>query len=155
MIIKENANDVLKNFVEAEKVIRIYDALKVGLEKDNLVIIDTFLQNLLNQLFLEVAKTVELEDSDIKDNNPKTESVKKFIKGEDKRFGVGLDLVCNKKLWFYFLGLSVNENDNAIKFFEDKELEYSSNDEIKSVYNTMIEGLNKFYSSDVLVSIEL
>ena len=84
MIIKENANDVLKNFVEAEKVIRIYDALKVGLEKDNLVIIDTFLQNLLNQLFLEVAKTVELEDSDIKDNNPKTESVKKFIKGEER-----------------------------------------------------------------------
>lgn len=160
MIIKENANDVLKNFVEAEKVIRIYDALKVGLEKDNLVIIDTFLQNLLNQLFLEVAKTIELEDSDIKDNNPKTESVKKFIKGEDKRFGVGLDLVCNyilknKKLWFNFQGLSVNENANAIKFFEDKELEYSSNDEIKSVYNTMIEGLNKFYSSNVLVSIEL
>ena len=47
------------------------------------------------------------------------------------------------------------KNANAIKFFEDKELEYSSNDEIKSVYNTMIEGLNKFYSSDVLVSIEL
>ena len=75
MIIKENANDVLKNFVESEKVIRIYDALKVGLEKDNLVIIDTFLQNLLNQLFLEVAKTVELEDSDIKDNNPKSETI--------------------------------------------------------------------------------
>ena len=52
-------------------------------------------------------------------------------------------------------GLSVNENANAIKFFEDKELEYSSNDEIIAVYNTMIEGLNKFYSSDVLVSIEL
>lgn len=160
MIIKENANEILKNFVESERVIRVYDSLKIGIEKDNLVIIDTFLQNILNQLFLELPKTIELEDSDFKDNNPKTESVKKFVKGDDKRFGVGLDLVCNyilknKKLWFNFQGLSVNENANAIKFFEDKELEYSSNDEIIAVYNTMIEGLNKFYSTDILNSIEL
>ena len=160
MIIKENANEILKNFVESEKVIRVYDSLKIGIEKDNLVIIDTFLQNLLNQLFLELPKTIELEDSDIKENNPKTESLRKFLAGADKRFGVGLDLVCNyilknKKLWFNFQGLSVNENANAIKFFEDKELEYSSRDEIIAVYNTMIEGLNKFYSSDVLKAIEL
>ena len=160
MIIKENANEILKNFVESERVIRVYDSLKIGIEKDNLVIIDTFLQNILNQLFLELPKTIELEDSDFKDNNPKTESIKKFAKGDDKRFGVGLDLVCNyilknKKLWFNFQGLSVNENANAIKFFEDKELEYSSNDEIIAVYNTMIEGLNKFYSTDILNSIEL
>ncbi len=160
MIIKENANEILKNFVESEKVIRVYDSLKIGIEKDNLVIIDTFLQNLLNQLFLELPKTIELEDSDIKENNPKTESIKKFVGGADKRFGVGLDLVCNyilknKKLWFNFQGLSVNENANAIKFFEDKDLEYSSNDEVISVYNTMIEGLNKFYSTDVLKAIEL
>lgn len=160
MIIKENANEILKNFVESERVIRVYDSLKIGIEKDNLVIIDTFLQNILNQLFLELPKTIELEDSDFKDNNPKTESIKKFVKGDDKRFGVGLDLVCNyilknKKLWFNFQGLSVNENANAIKFFEDKELEYSSNDEIIAVYNTMIEGLNKFYSTDILNSIEL
>ena len=160
MIIKENANEILKNFVESEKVIRVYDSLKIGIEKDNLVIIDTFLQNLLNQLFLELPKTIELEDSDIKENNPKTESLRKFLAGADKRVGVGLDLVCNyilknKKLWFNFQGLSVNENANAIKFFEDKELEYSSRDEIIAVYNTMIEGLNKFYSSDVLKAIEL
>ncbi len=160
MIIKENANDILKNFVESEKVIRVYDSLKIGIEKDNLVIIDTFLQNLLNQLFLELPKTIELEDSDIKENNPKTESIKKFVGGADKRFGVGLDLVCNyilknKKLWFNFQGLSVNENANAIKFFEDKDLEYSSNDEVIAVYNTMIEGLNKFYSTDILKAIEL
>ena len=160
MIIKENANEILKNFVESEKVIRVYDSLKIGIEKDNLVIIDTFLQNLLNQLFLELPKTIELEDSDIKENNPKTESIKKFVGGADKRFGVGLDLVCNyilknKKLWFNFQGLSVNENANAIKFFEDKDLEYSSNDEVISVYNTMIDGLNKFYSTDVLKAIEL
>ena len=160
MIIKENANEILKNFVESERVIRVYDSLKIGIEKDNLVIIDTFLQNLLNQLFLELPKTIELEDSDIKENNPKTESIKKFVGGADKRFGVGLDLVCNyilknKKLWFNFQGLSVNENANAIKFFEDKDLEYSSNDEVIAVYNTMIDGLNKFYSTDVLKAIEL
>ncbi len=160
MKIKDNANEILKSFVESERVIRVYDSLKIGIEKDNLVIVDTFLQNLLNQLFLELPKTIELEDSDFKDNNPKTESIKKFVSGADKRFGVGLDLVCNyilknKKLWFNFQGLSVNENANAIKFFEDKELEYSSNDEIIAVYNTMIEGLNKFYSTDLLKSIEL
>ena len=160
MKIKENANEILKNFVESEKVIRVYEALKLGIEKDNLVITDTFLQNLLNQLFIELPKTVELLDSDFKDNNPKTESIKKFVKGEDKRFGVGLDFVCNyilnnRKLWFNFQGLSVNENANAIKFFEDKELEYSSNDEIKLVYNTMIDGLNKFFGIDILKSIEL
>ena len=121
MKIKDNANEILKSFVESERVIRVYDSLKIGIEKDNLVIVDTFLQNLLNQLFLELPKTIELEDSDFKDNNPKTESIKKFVSGADKRFGVGLDLVCNyilknKKLWFNFQGLSVNENANAIKF---------------------------------------
>lgn len=160
MLVKDNAIETLKNFVESEKVIRVFDALKVGIEKDNLVIIDTFLQNVLNQLFLEIPKTVTLEDSDIKENNPKTESIKKFINGDDKRFGVGLDLVCNyilknKKLWFNFQGIAVNENANAIKFFDDKELEYSSNDEIKLVYNSMIDGLNKFYNSDVLEAIKL
>ena len=119
MIIKENAVEALTKFTEEEKLIRVLDALKVGVEKDNLVIVDTFLQNVLNQLFLEVAKTVEAEESDFKENNQKTESIKKFLKGDDKRFGVGLDLVCNyliksKKLWFNFQGLSVNENANAI-----------------------------------------
>ena len=160
MVVKENSVELLKTFTESEKVIRVFDALKVGIANDNLVIIDTFLQNLLNQLFLEIPKTIELEDSDIKENNPKTESIKKFVKGEDKRFGVGLDLVCNyllknKKLWFNFQGIAVNENANAIKFFDDKELEYSSNDEIKLVYNSMIDGLNKFYQSDVLDAIKL
>lgn len=160
MLVKENAIDTLKNFVESEKVIRVFDALKIGINNDNLVIIDTFLQNVLNQLFLELPKTIELEETDIKENNPKTESIKKFLKGEDKRFGVGLDLVCNyilknKKLWFNFQGIAVNENANAIKFFDDKELEYSSNDEIKLVYNSMIDGLNKFFSSDILEAIKL
>lgn len=160
MIIKENAVEALTKFTEEEKLIRVLDALKVGVEKDNLVIVDTFLQNVLNQLFLEVAKTVEAEESDFKENNQKTESIKKFLKGDDKRFGVGLDLVCNyliksKKLWFNFQGLSVNENANAIKFFEDKELEYSSSEETKDIYNSIIDGLNKFYSTDVLDSIKL
>ncbi|MCR5112895.1 MAG: hypothetical protein K6A63_03035 [Acholeplasmatales bacterium] len=160
MKIKENAVEALTKFTEEEKLIRVLDALKVGVEKDNLVIVDTFLQNVLNQLFLEVAKTVEAEDSDFKENNQKTESIKKFLKGDDKRFGVGLDLVCNyliksKKLWFNFQGLSVNENANAIKFFEDKELEYSSSEETKDIYNSIIDGLNKFYSTDVLDSIKL
>ena len=67
MKIKDNANEILKSFVESERVIRVYDSLKIGIEKDNLVIVDTFLQNLLNQLFLELPKTIELEDSDFKD----------------------------------------------------------------------------------------
>ena len=155
MIIKENAIEALTKFTESEKLVRVLDALKVGIEKDNLVIIDTFLQNVLNQLFLEIPKTIEALDADFKENNQKTESVKKFLKGDDKRYGVGLDLVCNyliksKKLWFNFQGLAVNENANAIKFFEDKELEYSSAEEIKDVYNSIVDGLNKFYSTDVL-----
>ena len=48
MVVKENSVELLKTFTESEKVIRVFDALKVGIANDNLVIIDTFLQNLLN-----------------------------------------------------------------------------------------------------------
>lgn len=160
MVINENANDLLKEFFNKEKVIRVYDALKIGVDNDNLVIIDTYLQNLLTQVFFELTKVVTLEDEDLKDSGQRGDSIKKFIKGEDNRFGVGLDFVLNyvlknRKLWYNIKALAINENANVIKYYEDKDLEASSTEEIKTVYNSLIDSLNKLFSTDAFNSIAL
>lgn len=160
MVINENANDLLREFFNKEKVIRVYDALKIGVDNDNLVIIDTYLQNLLTQVFFELTKVVTLEDEDLKDSGQRGDSIKKFIKGEDNRFGVGLDFVLNyvlknRKLWYNIKALAINENANVIKYYEDKDLEASSTEEIKTVYNSLIDSLNKLFSTDAFNSIAL
>lgn len=159
MVVNENANESIIKFLSTEKVIRVYEALKIGLEKDNLVVIDVFLQNLLQQVFQELPKVVTIDIEEL-ESNQRTDSIKKFIKGEDTRFNVGLDFVCNyvlknKKLWYNIKGLSINENANLIKYFEEKDLEYSSADEIKNIYNMLIDALNKTFESDVFSVIEL
>ena len=159
MILKDNCENLINELLDSEKIIRIYDALKIGVEKDNLVIISTYSQNILNQLFLSMPKFVEL-DNELNDTNPKVESIKKFMEGSDKRFGVGLDLVCNyviknKRLWFNIQGLSINENANVVKFFEDKDLEYVPTEDIVKTYNELLEALNKALNTNSFDKIKL
>ena len=147
MIIKNDAQQIIDELVESDVIVRVYDALKIGVEKDNLVIISTYAQNILSQIFLTIPKLVTL-DEELKDSSPKVESIKKFMEGNDKRFGVGLDLACNyvaknKRLWFMIQGLSINENANTIKFFENKDLEFVPTEDIVKTYNELLDALDK------------
>ncbi|MCR5350073.1 MAG: hypothetical protein K6E20_03675 [Acholeplasmatales bacterium] len=159
MIIKNDAEQIIENLVESDVIIRVYDALKIGVEKDNLVIASTYAQNILNQLFLAMPKLVTL-DEELKESSPKVESIKKFMEGNDKRFGVGLDLVCNyviknKRLWFNIQGLSINENANTIKFFENKDLEFVPTEDIVKIYNELLDALNKAFDVNSFDKIKL
>ena len=159
MNIKNDAKQIIDELVESDVIIRVHDALKIGVEKDNLVITSTFAQNMLNQLFLSMPKLITL-DEELKDSNPKVESIKKFLEGNDKRFGVGLDLVCNyviknKRLWFNIQGLSINENANTIKFFENKDLEFVPTEDIVKIYNELLDALNKVFDTNSFDKIKL
>ena len=159
MNIKNDAKQIIDELVESDVIIRVHDALKIGVEKDNLVITSTFAQNMLNQLFLSMPKLITL-DEELKDSNPKVESIKKFLEGNDKRFGVGLDLVCNyviknKRLWFNIQGLSINENANTIKFFENKDLEFVPTEDIVKIYNELLDALNMVFDTNSFDKIKL
>lgn len=160
MIFNENSKQILDEAFSSFEFQRVLDAAKIGVGSDNLVIVSTFMQNVLNQLFLNVSKAIKLEDTDIKENNQKTESIKKYLEGNDKRFSVGLDLICNyviknKRMWFNIQGLSINENANTVKFFESKDLEFVPTNDIVKTYNELLDALNKAFNIDSFDIIKL